>query len=424
MGIALNTNHLKGFVEQKDYDAIQTEVTSAHNALHNKTGPGSEFTGWVNLPSSITSNIIDELTALGNEVAARSDCVISIGIGGSYLGIRSTIEALGGVTTVPLYYAGHNISGDELHRLLEKIKGKRVTVVVISKSGTTTEPAIAFRVIKEVLSKRYSAEELRERIVCVTDASKGALRAQSDKEGYRTFVIPDDIGGRFSVLTPVGLVPLAMAGVDIKSLVEGAQAGEAEYAEPDLKSNTAYRYAAARSVLNRKGKDIEMFASFYPELYYIGEWWKQLFGESEGKNGKGVFPASTVLSTDLHSMGQLMQDGKRNIFETFLMIDQTNHAVEIPAEDANTDNFNCIAGKDFDYVNKQAYKATAEAHFEGGCPNMTITLEQADAYHIGQLYYFYEKAVAISGYMLGVNPFDQPGVEAYKKKMFALLGLK
>lgn len=272
------------------------------------------------------------------------------------------------------------------------------------------------------MKKKYPAAELKKRIICVTDEKKGALRQIANQNGFRSFVIPDDVGGRFSVLTPVGLVPLGIAGVDIKGLVEGAKKGQTEYSQADLEKNTAYRYAAYRHILYNKGKIIEVFSSFYPNLFYVAEWWKQLFGESEGKNGKGIFPASMIFSTDLHSMGQQMQDGIRNVFETFVMLEEVAQDINIPQEDADLDGFNCIAGKGMDFVNKKAYEATAAAHFEGGVPNMTIQLCKADAFHLGQLYYFYERAVALSGYLLDVNPFDQPGVEAYKKKMFKLLG--
>ena len=299
---------------------------------------------------------------------------------------------------------------------------KRITVVVISKSGTTTEPAIAFRVIKKLLESKYQGEELRKRIICVTDDKKGALRKIADKDGYRSFVIPDDVGGRFSILTPVGLVPLALAGVDIQSFVEGARKAQAEYALCDLDKNTCYRYAALRNILYAKGKKIEVLSSFYPNVFYVAEWFKQLFGESEGKQGKGIFPASLIMSTDLHSMGQWMQEAERTVFETFLQIDRPHHDVIIPQDKEDLDGFNYVAGKGFDFVNKKAYEATSAAHFEGGVPNMTITLCKADTVHLGHLYYFFEKACGISGHVLGVNPFDQPGVEAYKKKMFALLG--
>ncbi|MBF0485892.1 MAG: glucose-6-phosphate isomerase [Candidatus Omnitrophica bacterium] len=424
MAITLNTGYLKNFVSNDEMNAFAAPVQKAQQDLHNKTGAGHDFLGWVNLPSNTPDALVAELSALGREVRENSEAIISVGIGGSYLGIRSTLEFLGGDSGVPVYYAGHNMATSDMARILKVIEKKNVTVVVISKSGTTTEPAVAFRIIDLAMRRKYSSAELKKRIICVTDEKKGALRQIADKEGYRSYIIPDDVGGRFSVLTPVGLVPLALAGVDIKAFVEGFRAGEKEYANPDLLKNACYQYAVIRNVLYRKGKCIEMMASFYPNVQYVCEWWKQLYGESEGKGGKGIFPASTILSTDLHSMGQLMQDGMRNIFETFLMIDNVLDRVSIPSQAEDTDKFNCVAGKDLDWVNKQAYKATSDAHYEGGVPNLTITLDKADAFHIGQLYYFFEKGVGISGYLLGVNPFDQPGVEAYKKKMFVLLGKK
>ncbi|MFH0754153.1 MAG: glucose-6-phosphate isomerase [Candidatus Omnitrophota bacterium] len=422
MGIRLNKEYLKNFVSEAELNALSGAVLKAHQDLHQKTGAGNDFAGWVDLPSRTPDALVAELTALAKEVQAHSRAVISIGIGGSYLGIRSTLEFLGVESGLPVHYAGHNMATSDMVKLVKLIETTDVTVVVISKSGTTTEPAVAFRILDEAMKKKYSAAELKKRIICVTDEKKGALRQIVDKAGYRSYVIPDDVGGRFSVLTPVGLVPLALAGVDIRAFVDGFRAGEKEYADTDLQQNICYQYAAIRNVLYRKGKVIEMMASFYPNVQYVAEWWKQLYGESEGKGGQGIFPASTILSTDLHSMGQMMQDGIRNIFETFVMIDKVADTVLIPSLKDDTDKFNCIAGKDLDWVNKQAYKATADAHYEGGVPNLTITLDKADAFHLGQLYYFFEKGVGISGYILGVNPFDQPGVEAYKKKMFALLG--
>ncbi len=421
--ISLNTDYLKGFVNNEDIQKTLPEIKTAHEALHSGTGKGSEFTGWLDLPSRISDDLIKELQTLAQDVQRDCDCLVSIGIGGSYLGIRATVEFLGG-SKLPIYYAGHNISSDYLHGLLETLKDKRPAVVVISKSGTTTEPAIAFRAIKKLLESKYTPVELKKRIICVTDEKKGALRQIVNKNGYRSFVIPDDVGGRFSILTPVGLVPLALAGVDIKSLVDGAKKAQAEYAQMDLEKNNCYRYAAIRNVLYRKAKKIEVVSSFYPQVQFVAEWFKQLFGESEGKDGKGIFPASMIFSTDLHSMGQQMQDGERNIFETFIAIDKPAHDVIVPHDEDDLDGFNYVAGKTFDFVNKKAYEATSAAHFEGGVPNMTLTLCKADAFHLGHLFFFYEKAVAISGYVLDVNPFDQPGVEAYKKKMFALLGKK
>lgn len=424
MSIALDITNLKGYVTQSDIKALNPKIKKAHEDLVSRKGKGGEFTGWTDLPSRIDDAFLDELVKLGESVRQHSDCIVSIGIGGSYLGIRATVEFMRGATKIPIYYAGHNISVDYLYHLLETLKDKRITVVVISKSGTTTEPAIAFRVLKKYLEGKYKGEDLKKRIICVTDEKKGALRQIADKLGFRSFVIPDDVGGRFSILTPVGLVPLALAGMDIHALVEGARRGEIEYSVLDVQKNLAYQYAAIRYLLYKKRKVIEVVSSFYDNMFYVMEWWKQLFGESEAKRGKGIFPSSLIMSTDLHSMGQLMQDGMRNVFETFVMIDEPYHSVVIPSEKEDLDKFNFIAGKDFDFVNKQAYLGTAAAHYEGGVPNMTIKLCKADLFHLGQLYYFYERAVAMSGYLLGVNPFDQPGVEAYKKKMFELLGRK
>lgn len=423
MSIILDRKHLKGFISDSEIEALVPNIEKAHNDLENKSGAGSEYTGWTDLATRIEDKFIDGLIGLGQEVRKDTDCIISIGIGGSYLGIRAVAEFLRD-GEIPIYYAGHNINTDYLHNLLDSLKDKKVTVIVISKSGMTTEPAIAFRIVKRMLKEKYSGEEIKKRVICVTDESKGALRTVANAEGYRSFVIPDDIGGRFSVLTPVGLVPLAIAGFDIKGLVEGAREGEKEYSKMDMETNISYQYAAARHLLHKKGKDIEVTSSFYDNMQYVVEWWKQLYGESEAKDGKGIFPASLILSTDLHSMGQLMQDGIRNVFETFVDIQSQKHSMIIPEDEENLDDFNIVAGKDLDYVNKQAYKATAEAHFEGGVPNMTISISQADAFHLGQLFYFYERTVAICGYLAGVNPFNQPGVEAYKKKMFALLGRK
>jgi len=421
MSLKLHEDYLKGFVQSEDVEAQVPFVEKAHQALDNKTGKGSDYTGWVDLPGQIRGEFLKDLNDLGEEVRANSDCIVSIGIGGSYLGIRATLEAVGGAK-IPVYYCGHHMSVDSTRQLLETLKDKRVTVVVISKSGTTTEPALAFRIIKDHLQKKYSPQELSRRIICVTDAHKGALLQIAQKGGFRRYVIPDDIGGRFSILTPVGLLPLALAGIDISSFVQGSQDAQTLYSTTNMEKNLAYRYAVNRVLLYNQDKQIEVLSSFYGNLFYVAEWWKQLFGESEGKDHKGIFPASLMMSTDLHSMGQLMQDGHRNIFETFLQIEKPRHSVVIPKEEQDLDGFNIVAGKDLDYVNKQAYKATAAAHYEGGVPSMTIELEKSDPAHIGHLYYFFERAVAMSGYLIEVNPFDQPGVEAYKKKMFALLG--
>jgi len=420
--ISLNQGNLKKFITDEEIQKTAFDVRKAHETLHSRRGKGAEFTGWLDLPSRIPDKFLSDLQKLTKEVKKNSDCVISVGIGGSYLGIRAAVEFLKPVKGLPIYYAGHNLNSDSLFSLMESLKKKRVTLLVISKSGTTTEPAVVFRILKKFMEKKYSAVQLKKRIICVTDEKKGALLKIAQKQGYRTFVISDDVGGRFSVLTPVGLVPLAFVGVDIKKLVQGARAAQKEFAAEDFEKNTAYQYAAARYLLYKQGKVIEVLSSFYDNFFYVAEWWKQLFGESEGKAGKGIFPASVTLTTDLHSMGQLLQDGMRNIFETFLVIENQKSKVMIPKGKEDLDGFNCVAGKDLDFVNKQAYLATAMAHLEGGVPNMTITISKADEENLGRLFYFFEKAVAISGYLLGVNPFDQPGVEAYKKKMFHLLG--
>lgn len=424
MDIILNKDNLKGFVSQKDFDAIVPHIEMAHKELENKTGLGSDYTGWVDLPSRTTDEFLEEINELGKKVRNNSDCLLSIGIGGSYLGVRASLEYLISDQKLPVYYAGHNLSAGYLYNLLNKLKDKRVTVVVISKSGTTTEPALAFRIIKQFMQKKYSGQELKDRIICITDKSKGALRAIADKEGYRAFTIDDDVGGRFSVLTPVGLVPLAIAGIDTKEMIYGAKKAQINYSKLDMNQNMAYQYAAARYLLLNKGMEIEVLATFYQRLSLLEEWWKQLFGESEGKNGKGLFPTSVSFTGDLHSMGQLLQEGKRNMFETFLLADESGYKMIIPEDENDLDNFNCVAGKDLNYVNQQAYKATAMAHFEGGVPNMSITIKKFNANSLGQLYYFFERAVAITGYLMDVNPFNQPGVENYKRKMFELLGRK
>lgn len=424
MDIKLDRNNLKGFIEPKDYRAILPSIEKAHTDLENKTGKGSAFTGWLDLPSRTPEESLDELLKLGKEIREDSDCLVSIGIGGSYIGIHATLQFLNARQKLPVRFAGHNLSSTCLAELLQQITGKKITAVVISKSGTTTEPALAFRIIREFMREQYSSAELKKRIICITDAQKGALRTIARKEGYRSFPIDEDIGGRFSVLTAVGLVPLAIAGIDIKELIEGARAAQKSCSKMDLENNIAYQYAAARFLLYKRGKVIEVLSTFHPRLALIAEWWKQLFGESEGKDGKGIFPASLGFTTDLHSMGQLIQEGDRNLFETFLTVEKAGKGVTVPQDKDNLDNFNCVAGKDLDYVNQQAWKATAIAHHEGGVPNMTIAVPCFDARSLGQLFYFFEKAVAMTGYLMDVNPFDQPGVEAYKKKMFELLGRK
>jgi len=424
MEIKLDREYLKGYIEDKDYTDLLPAIQKAHEDLENKTGKGSEFTGWLGLPKLIKDSFLDELTELGQAIRESSDCLLSIGIGGSYIGIHASLEFLIAEQKLPVHYAGHNLSSEYLYHLLNQLDNQRITVVVISKSGTTTEPALAFRIIKKFMEDRYESQELKKRIICITDAKKGALRAIAEREGYKTFAVDSDVGGRFSVLTSAGLVPLAIAGIDIKGMIEGARNAQIHCSQMEMNKNIAYQYSAARFLLYKQDKTIEVLSTFYQRLSLVEEWWKQLFGESEGKDGKGIFPASLSYTTDLHSMGQLIQDGPRNIFETFLLVDQIGKGVVIPSDNDDLDNFNCVAGKNLDYVNRQAHRATAKAHYEGGVPNMTITIPRFDSYSLGQLYYFFEKAVAIKGYLLGVNPFDQPGVEAYKTNLFELLGRK
>lgn len=422
MDLQLNRDNFKNFISDKEIQGLLPAIEKAHAQLEKRSGKGSDFLGWMDLPARTPDAFLKELVGLGEGVRKNSDCLVSIGIGGSYIGIRSTLEFLSAEQKLPVHYAGQNLSAGYLSRLLKTLEKKRVTVVVISKSGTTTEPALAFRVIKAFMEETYGKKAASERIIAITDAQKGALRGMVKKEGYRSFVIDDDVGGRFSVLSPAGLVPFALAGLDIQGLIAGARQAQKDCALLDLEKNPAYQYAADRTLLNKKGKKIEVLATFYQRSAFIAEWWKQLYGESEGKEGKGIFPSAVNYTADLHSMGQLMQQGERNIFETFLMVENSGQALPLPRDEDNLDNFNCVAGRDLDFVNKQAYKATAAAHLEGGVPNLTLTVPAYEAKYLGQLYYFFEKAVAMSGYLLGVNPFDQPGVEAYKTKMFALLG--
>lgn len=412
------------------FEAMIPEADRALQSLFDGTGEGNDFLGWLDLPTSITYSFLDDIRATAE--ALRKDCefVVSVGIGGSYLGIKSTIEALRdsfdaykGLDTSKLLYAGNQISEDYLYELLDLLRGKKFGIINISKSGTTTEPAIAFRLLKNLLEEQEGREFAKEHIVAITDEKKGALRTLADKEGYKTFVIPDNVGGRFTVLTPVGLLPIAVAGLDIKQLVQGAQdMEEATSLKVSPDTNPSLRYAAARNVLYREGKKIEILANFSPKLQYVGEWFKQLFAESEGKDGLAIFPASANFTTDLHSIGQLIQQGERNLFETVLSVGKTWHQVLLPEDKENLDGLNYLSAKRIDFVNKQAETGTLLAHVDGGVPNIRISLPELNAYYLGQLYYFFEKAVGISGYLLGVNPFNQPGVEDYKGNMFALLG--
>ncbi len=428
--LQLDLSGIFSTISPEAVEAWASKSNTFQQALHQGTGLGSDFLGWINLPEEITDAQLTDLEATAKKLQASCDYVISIGIGGSYLGARAVIEALTPSFEVyqskhnapQVIFAGHNIGEDYLSELIAFLRDKRFGIINISKSGTTTEPAIAFRLLKALLEEQVGRAEARERIVAITDKSRGALRTLADKEGYKTFIIPDDIGGRFSVLTPVGLLPIAVAGFDIRELVRGAREMKALVSpEVPFDQNPAALYAAARNSLYQAGKKIEILGNFHPRLHYIGEWWKQLYGESEGKDGKGIFNASVDFSADLHSMGQWIQEGKRNIFETIISVERPDHELRIQSDTENLDGLNYLAGKRVDEVNKMAELGVRVAHIDGGVPNIRITLPQLSAYYIGQLFYFFEKAVGISGYMLEVNPFNQPGVEAYKKNMFALL---
>lgn len=428
--IKLNIEKALGTVSKEQIYAQACEINKYNNVLESGSGKGSDFLGWLHLPSAISEVELTDIEQTANVLRSKCDIVVAIGIGGSYLGTRAVVEALNNSFDAYIterknpimLYAGHNIGEDYLYELTAFLKGKSFGIINISKSGTTTEPAIAFRILKKQLEEAVGKEEAKHRIVAVTDASKGALRTLADQEGYKTFIIPDNVGGRFSVLTPVGLLPIAVAGISIRELVAGAVAMEKMTGvDTPFEENPAAIYAATRHALYQDGKKIEILANFHPKLHYIGEWWKQLYGESEGKEGKGIFNAAVDLTTDLHSMGQWIQEGERTIFETVISIEKSNHEMLIPSDDADLDGLNFLAGKHVDEVNKMAELGTQLAHVDGDVPNIKITLPEVSAYYIGELFYFFERACGISGYMLGINPFDQPGVEAYKKNMFALL---
>ncbi|MCG7319300.1 glucose-6-phosphate isomerase [Brevibacillus laterosporus] len=420
------------FVSEHEMKHLEVAIKLAHQQLHEGTGAGSDYLGWVDLPDTYDKEEYARIKAAAEKIKADSDVLLVIGIGGSYLGAKAVIDVLGHTfynsltkeqrKTPEIYFVGNNISPVYLTHLMQVIEGKEVSVNVISKSGTTTEPAIAFRIFREFMEKKYGKEEARKRIYATTDKARGALKQVAIEEGYESFVIPDNVGGRFSVLTAVGLLPIAVSGADIDALMSGAQAARQRYMNPAIGENECYQYAAIRNCLLRKGKQIEMLVSYEPQFHYFNEWWKQLFGESEGKDGRGIFPAAADFSADLHSMGQFIQDGSRNLFETVLSVTQPATDVEIMQDAANLDGLNFLSGKGMDFVNKKAMEGTILAHMDGGVPNLVVELPELSAYHIGELLYFFEKACGISGYLLGVNPFDQPGVEAYKANMFALLG--
>ena len=426
----LNIEDAIYFAGVEKYSSLRPEAEEAITKINHGTGAGSDFLGWVKLPSSISAQELADIKSAAADLRADNDYVISIGIGGSYLGAKAVIEALSNAFApyMPqqdnqprVLFAGQNIGQDYLAELLKLLQGKKFGIIVISKSGTTTEPAIAFRLLRELLEKQEGKEAANKKIVAITDARKGALRTMADKEGWRTFVIPDNVGGRFSVLTPVGLLPIAVAGFDIDKLVAGAAEMEQTTEHPGP-NNISEEYAMMRNALYRSGRKIEILANYNPKLHYFGEWWKQLFGESEGKDGKGIYPASVDLTTDLHSMGQWMQDGERTIFETVVMVDEPNETCNVPYDNENLDGLNYLAGKSVDEVNQKAALGTAMAHKDGGVPVMTLRVNKLSEHSLGQLIYFFEKACGISAYLLGVNPFNQPGVEAYKSNMFKLLG--
>lgn len=429
--ISLDFTKAASFLGEGAVEAYEPKAKAALEALENNTCPGNDFLGWLHLPSSITPDFLDEVQAVANTLREKCEVVVVAGIGGSYLGARAVIEALGNSfawliqdkKNPQILFAGNNISEDYLAELTDYLKGKRFGVINISKSGTTTETALTFRLLKKQCEAQMGKDVAREVIVAVTDAKRGAARTCADKEGYKSFIIPDNVGGRFSVLTPVGLLPIACAGFDIKALVAGATDMEkATGVNVPFGENIAAQYAAVRNALyNEGGKKIEIMVNYQPKLHFIAEWWKQLYGESEGKDGKGIFPASCDFTTDLHSMGQWIQDGERSIYETVISVETPNRELDFPHDDENLDGLNFLAGKRVDEVNKMAELGTRLAHVDGGVPNIRISVPVLNEYYIGQLIYFFEIGCGISGNILGVNPFNQPGVEAYKKNMFALL---
>ncbi|MBS4456834.1 glucose-6-phosphate isomerase [Tuanshanicoccus lijuaniae] len=429
--IKFDHSKVSHYVNEHELTQLQTQVTAVDKMLREKSGAGSDFTDWVDWPQAYDKEEFTRIKAAAEKIKADSDVLVVIGIGGSYLGARAAIDFLNhsfynlkaGQKGMPqILFAGNSISSTYLHDLLEVIGDRDFSINIISKSGTTTEPAIAFRVLKEKLAAKYGEAEAVKRIYATTDKARGALKQEADAAGYETFVIPDGIGGRFTVLTAVGLLPIAVSGADVDRLMQGAADAMAAYSSADLAENEAYQYAVIRNILHRKGKDIEILVNYEPGLQYFSEWWKQLFGESEGKDYKGIYPSSANFSTDLHSIGQTIQEGKRNIFETVIKVETPRHDVAIPKMAENLDGLQYLEGQTVDFVNTKAYQGTLLAHTDGQVPNLLVTIPAMDEYSLGHLIYFFEIAVAISGYLNGVNPFDQPGVEAYKKNMFALLG--
>ena len=429
MSIKLNDKYVSSYIGAHEYENVQAQVNIADKVLRDKSGAGNAFLGWVDLPDNYDKEEFARIKVAAEKIQKSCDVLVVIGIGGSYLGARAVIEFLKSPlynnlkkNTPDIYFAGNSISATALGEVLALCEGRDVCVNVISKSGTTTEPAVAFRVFRTLLEEKYGKEGARERIFVTTDRARGTLKQFSTDAGYETFVVPDDVGGRFSVLTAVGLLPIAVAGIDIDALMQGAASASHKYVTADIQMNDCYRYAAIRNILYRKGKNVEVMASYEPFSAMFSEWWKQLYGESEGKDQKGIFPASVVFSTDLHSLGQFIQDGTRSMFETVIDIADTGDTFAIPNDPANIDGLNFLSGMDLNEVKRKAMQGTILAHVDGGVPNILLELDARNAFTLGELIYFFELACAISGYMLGVNPFDQPGVESYKKNMFALLG--
>ena len=430
--VSFDYSKAAGFISEEEVAYMSKLAADAKAQLMSREGAGNNFLGWIDLPVDYNKEEFARIKKAAEKIQSDSDVLVVIGIGGSYLGARAAIEFLrhGFYNNIPkemrktpeIYYAGNSISGTYLKGLMDVIGDRDFSVNIISKSGTTTEPAIAFRVFKEMLEKKYGKEEAAKRIYATTDKAKGALKNLATEEGYETFVVPDDVGGRFSVLTAVGLLPIAVSGADIDKLMEGAAEGRRLALEQDFADNDSLQYAAIRNILLRKGKSVEVLADYEPSLHYIAEWWKQLYGESEGKDQKGLFPASVDLTTDLHSMGQFIQDGSRIMFETVLNVEKSRETVVLNEEPVDLDGLNYLAGKDMDFVNKSAMNGTILAHTDGNVPNLMVKIPEQNEFYLGELFYFFEFAVGISGYLLGVNPFNQPGVESYKKNMFALLG--
>lgn len=429
MSVKFNGSYLENFINAHEYSAVEAQVKAAHETLHNGSGLGNDFLGWLELPEKYDREEFARIKAAAEKIKKDSDVFIVIGIGGSYLGARAAIELLKSSfynnlkkDTPEIYFVGNNINSGYLNEVLSLCEGKDVSVNIISKSGTTTEPAIAFRVFRDLLEKKYGKDGAKGRIYATTDKARGTLKNLADEEGYESFVIPDDVGGRYSVLTAVGLLPMAVADCDIDKVMAGAAAAQKDFSVCDINKNDCYKYAAVRNILSRRGKSVEMLVSYEPSFTMMGEWWKQLFGESEGKDNKGLFPASATFSTDLHSMGQFVQQGARVMFETVVHFAKPKSEYIIEKLDGDIDGLNFVAGKSMQYVNDRAFEGTVLAHTDGGVPNIVLEVPEINENEFGYMVYFFEKACAISGYMLGVNPFNQPGVESYKKNMFALLG--